>query len=61
MFNGHFVFAGPAIFKPADVFPSRVSDVLERFVSEERLMAGDEDIGEGQQSGERVISDDLVR
>jgi len=51
MFHGDFVFARPAFFKLADVFSGRVSDVLERFVREEHLMTGDDDVGECQQAG----------
>ena len=49
------------LFESGYVGESRLRDVLQSLLGEETLMAGDDDVGKGEQARENVISDDLIR
>jgi hypothetical protein len=60
LLNRHFVKRRNSLLKVADVGQGDFGDAFERVAGEESLVAGDDDVGEGQQPSEHVVLNDLT-
>ncbi len=47
-------------FERRRIAQGHLGDGLQRLVGEERLVAGDQHVGEAQQAGEDVVGEDLL-
>jgi|SRR5262245_20127010 len=56
----NLVHCALALLESAYVSERRIRDVFQGFFSEKALVAGDDDVGKGEQAREDVIPDDLI-
>lgn len=48
------------LFKVGDIADRGFGDILQRFLGEESLMSGNQDVGESQQALKYVVLNDLI-
>jgi hypothetical protein len=59
-FRRDFVHRALTLLESGDVGERRLRDFFQCFFGKEALVAGDDDIGEGEQAREDVVTDDLI-